>query len=44
MRSVSLASILYRLGLDHLKTTYVPNGRAARPTGTAGNLITKLWS
>ena len=38
------ASILYLLGLDHLKTTYMRNGRAERPTVTAGNLITKLWA
>ena len=38
------ASILYLLGLDHLKTTYMHNGRAERPTVTGGNLITKLWS
>jgi hypothetical protein len=38
------ASILYLLGLDHLKTTYLRNGRAERPTVTGGNLITKLWT
>jgi len=38
------ASILYLLGLDHLKTTYMHNGRAERPTGTAGLLIPKLWT
>ena len=38
------ASILYLLGLDHLKTTYLHNGRAERPTRTGGKLITKLWS
>src|SRR5256714_134170 len=38
------ASILYLLGLDHLKTTYMRNGRAERPTVTAGKLITKLWA
>jgi hypothetical protein len=38
------ASILYLLGLDHLKTTYMHNGRAERPTRTGGNLITKLWA
>jgi hypothetical protein len=37
------ASILYLLGLDHLKTTYMRNGRAERPTRTGGNLIQKLW-
>lgn len=38
------ASILYLLGLDHLKTTYMRNGRAERPTVAGGNLITKLWA
>jgi hypothetical protein len=38
------ASILYLLGLDHLKTTYQHNGRAERPTRTGGKLITKLWT
>jgi hypothetical protein len=38
------ASILYLLGLDHLRTTYMHNGRAERPTGTAGALIDKLWA
>ena len=38
------ASILYLLGLDHLKTTYLHNGRAERPTRTGGQLITKLWT
>jgi len=38
------ASILYLLGLDHLKTTYMHNGRAERPTVTGGSLITKLWA
>ena len=35
------ASILYLLGLDHLRTTYMHNGRAERPTGTAGSLDPK---
>jgi hypothetical protein len=38
------ASILYLLGLDHLKTTYMRLGRAERPTVAGGNLITKLWA
>jgi uncharacterized protein (DUF1501 family) len=38
------ASMLYLLGLDHLKTTYMRNGRAERPTRTGGNLINKLWA
>jgi hypothetical protein len=38
------ASILYLLGLDHLRVTYPHNGRSERPTVTGGNLIPKLWS
>jgi len=38
------ASVLYLLGLDHLKTTYMRLGRAERPTVAGGNLITKLWA
>ena len=38
------ASVLYLLGLDHLKTTYLHNGRNERPTRTGGRLITKLWA
>jgi hypothetical protein len=38
------ASILNMLGLDHLRTTFMHNGRAERPTGTAGALIPKLWT
>ncbi len=38
------ASILYLLGLGHLRTTYLRDGRAERPTGTGGALITKLWA
>ena len=38
------ASILYLLGLDHLKTTYMRLGRAERPTVAGGHLITKLWT
>jgi uncharacterized protein (DUF1501 family) len=38
------ASILYLLGLDHLRTTYMRLGRAERPTVAGGNLITKLWA
>jgi hypothetical protein len=38
------ASILYLLGLDHLRVTYQHNGRAERPTVTGGNLIPKLWT
>jgi hypothetical protein len=38
------ASILYLLGLDHLKVTYPHNGRSERPTVTGGNLVPKLWA
>jgi hypothetical protein len=38
------ASILYLMGLDHLKTTYMRLGRAERPTVAGGHLITKLWA
>jgi hypothetical protein len=38
------ASILYLLGLDHMKTTYMRNGRAERPTVAGGHLIAKLWT
>ena len=38
------ASVLYLLGLDHLRTTFLHNGRAERPTRTGGKLITKLWA
>jgi hypothetical protein len=30
--------------LDHLRTTYLRNGRADRPTVTGGVLIPKLWA
>ncbi|MDX1982000.1 MAG: DUF1501 domain-containing protein [Bryobacteraceae bacterium] len=38
------ASILHTLGLDHEKTTYMHNGRAERPTLTAGKLIKELFA
>ena len=38
------ASILWMLGLDHMHTTYLHNGRAERPTVLAGNLVKELWS
>jgi hypothetical protein len=39
------ASILHLLGLDHMKVTFMRNGRAERPSGFRGhNLITKLWA
>ncbi|MFN7921023.1 MAG: DUF1501 domain-containing protein [Bryobacteraceae bacterium] len=38
------ASILHLLGLDHLKVTYMRNGRSERPTIVGGSLIPELWS
>jgi hypothetical protein len=38
------ASMLYALGLDHLKVTYMRNGRAERPTVVAGEVIPGLFS
>jgi hypothetical protein len=36
------ATILHQLGLDHLRTTYMHNGRAERPTITDGEVIKEL--
>jgi hypothetical protein len=38
------ASMLYALGLDHLKVTYMHNGRAERPTVVAGEVVQQLFS
>jgi hypothetical protein len=38
------ASILYLLGLNHTALTYMHNGRAERPTITAGQLIQGLFA
>jgi hypothetical protein len=38
------ASILHLMGLDHLRLTYMKNGRAERPTIVGGNLVTDIWS
>ena len=38
------ASILHLLGLDHIKLTYMHNGRAERPTIVGGGLINEIWS
>lgn len=38
------ASILYLLGLDHVRLTYMHNGRAERPTIVGGNLINELFA
>ena len=36
------ATILHLLGLDHVQTTYLHNGRAERPTITGGNVVREL--
>jgi hypothetical protein len=38
------ASILWLLGLDHVKLTYMHNGRAERPTIVGGEIIAQLWT
>ncbi|MDE3196431.1 MAG: DUF1501 domain-containing protein [Acidobacteriota bacterium] len=38
------ASILWMLGLDHMQTTYMHNGRAERPTVLAGELVKEIWT
>jgi hypothetical protein len=38
------ASILHTLGLDHERVTHMHNGRAERPTLTAGKLIKELFA
>ncbi|HZL56364.1 MAG TPA: DUF1501 domain-containing protein [Bryobacteraceae bacterium] len=38
------ASILWMLGLDHMRTTYMHNGRAERPTVLAGELVKEIWT
>jgi hypothetical protein len=38
------ASMLYALGLDHLRVTYMHNGRAERPTVVAGQVIPQLFA
>ncbi len=37
------ASILWALGLDHVKLTYMHNGRAERPTIVSGEVIKELF-
>ena len=38
------ASILWLMGLDHLRLTYLHNGRAERPTIVAGeHMVKELW-
>ena len=38
------ASILHLMGLDHLRLTYMHNGRAERPTIVGGTLVPELWT
>ena len=38
------ASMLWALGLDHLRVTYMHNGRAERPTVVAGEVIKQLFA
>ncbi len=38
------ASILWMMGLDHLKTTYMHNGRNERPTVSAGEIVKEIWT
>jgi uncharacterized protein (DUF1501 family) len=38
------ATILWMLGLDHLKTTYMHNGRAERPTVLAGEVVKEIFT
>jgi hypothetical protein len=38
------ASMLYALGLDHLRVTYQHNGRAERPTVTGGQVMKALFA
>ena len=34
----------FSLGLDHLRVTYMHNGRAERPTVVAGKVIPQLFA
>ncbi len=38
------ASILWALGLDHLRVTYMHNGRAERPTVVSGEVVKELFA
>ena len=38
------ATILWMLGLDHMKTTYPHNGRNERPTVLAGEVVKEIFS
>jgi hypothetical protein len=37
------ASMLWALGLDHLRVTYMHNGRAERPTVVAGEVVKQIF-
>ena len=36
------ATVLHLLGLDHLRTLYINNGRAERPTVVYGEVVKEL--
>ena len=38
------ASILWMLGLDHMRTTFMHSGRAERPTVLAGEVVKEIFS
>ena len=38
------ATIRYMLGLDHMRLTYMHNGRAERPTVLAGEVVEGVFS
>jgi hypothetical protein len=38
------ATMLWALGLDHVRTTYMHNGRAERPTIVAGEVIPGVFA
>ncbi|HVW85490.1 MAG TPA: DUF1501 domain-containing protein [Bryobacteraceae bacterium] len=38
------ATILWMLGLDHMRTTYLHNGRAERPTVLAGDVVKEIFA
>jgi len=36
------ATVLHLLGLDHLKTTFINNGRSERPTVVYGKVVKEI--
>ncbi len=38
------ATMLWMLGLDHMQTTFLHNGRAERPTVLAGEVVKEVFS